>query len=109
MTSLLAASRKHFAATYGLHARTKPVRLGAAALPRLKVRFGKAIPLSEYGPRTPQVSSLGGALPPVHTANRDGLGVVFVKPDCLLPGSFPNLLVYLRGAHRVKKTAGAEL
>jgi len=31
---------------------------------------------------------------------------VFVKPDCLIPGSFPNSLVYLRGKHRVKKTAG---
>ena len=30
---------------------------------------------------------------------------MFVKPDCLIPGSFPNLLVYLRPAHRVKKTA----
>jgi len=45
-------------------------------------------------------------LPPVHTANQDGLGVVFVKPDCLNAGSFPNLLVYLRGECRVKKTAG---
>ncbi len=36
MTSLLAASGKHFAATLGFHARTKPVRLGAAAFPRLK-------------------------------------------------------------------------
>jgi len=31
---------------------------------------------------------------------------VFVKPDCLIPGSFPNLLVYLRAAHTVKKTRG---
>jgi len=36
MTSLLAARRKDFAATLGLHARTKSVRLGAAAFPRLK-------------------------------------------------------------------------
>ncbi len=36
MTSLLAAGRKDFAATLGLHARTKSVRFGAAALPRLK-------------------------------------------------------------------------
>jgi hypothetical protein len=36
MTALLAARGKHFAATLGLHARTKPVRLGAPALSRLK-------------------------------------------------------------------------
>src|SRR5208283_4964706 len=45
-------------------------------------------------------------MPPVHTANQDGLGVVIVKPDCPIPGSFPNSLVYLRAAHRVKKAAG---
>ena len=36
MASLLAARRKDFAAALGLHARTKSVRLGAAAFPRLK-------------------------------------------------------------------------
>ena len=36
MTSLLAACRQNLAATLGLHARTKSVRLGAAAFPRLK-------------------------------------------------------------------------
>jgi hypothetical protein len=36
MTSLLATSRKHFAAALGLHARTESVRFGAAAFPRLK-------------------------------------------------------------------------
>jgi hypothetical protein len=50
----------------------------------------------------------GSDMPPDHTAKQDGLGVVFVKPDCLNAGSFPNLLVYLRSAHRVKKTAGIE-
>ena len=35
MTTLLAARRKHFAATFGLHAHAKPVRLSAAAFPRL--------------------------------------------------------------------------
>ena len=35
MASLLAASRQDLAATYGLHARAKSVRLGAAALARL--------------------------------------------------------------------------
>jgi hypothetical protein len=35
MASLLAASRKNFPAACGLHARTKPVRLGAASLARL--------------------------------------------------------------------------
>ncbi len=36
MTALLAARRKHFAATLRFHARTESVGLGAAALPRLK-------------------------------------------------------------------------
>lgn len=31
---------------------------------------------------------------------------MFVKPDCLNAGSFPNSLVYLRGECRVKKTRG---
>src|SRR5258707_11527864 len=35
MASLLAACRKHFPAACGLHARTKPVRLGPASLTRL--------------------------------------------------------------------------
>ena len=35
MASLLAASRQDLAATYGLHARAKSVRLGSAALARL--------------------------------------------------------------------------
>jgi hypothetical protein len=35
MASLLAACRKNFPAAYGLHARAKPVRLGAASLARL--------------------------------------------------------------------------
>jgi hypothetical protein len=44
MAALLAARRKHFAATLGLHARTKPVRLGAAALPRLKCTLWQSNP-----------------------------------------------------------------
>jgi len=35
MASLLAASRQDFPAAYGLHARAKSVRFGAAALARL--------------------------------------------------------------------------
>ena len=31
---------------------------------------------------------------------------MFVKPYCLIPGSFPNLLVYLPRAQRVKKARG---
>ena len=110
MTSLLAASRKDFAATLGLHARTKPVRFGAAALPRLKCTLWQNNPPYPYWIRPANFPSFipRQLLPPVLTANQDGLGVVFVKPDCLIPGSFPNLLVYLRGAHRVKKTAAME-
>ena len=45
MTTLLAARRKHFAATFGLHAHAKPVRLSAAAFPRLICTLWQAIPL----------------------------------------------------------------
>jgi hypothetical protein len=31
---------------------------------------------------------------------------VFVKPYCLIPGSFPNLLVYLPRKQGVKKAEG---
>jgi hypothetical protein len=31
---------------------------------------------------------------------------VFVKPYCLIPGSFPNLLVYLPRKQGVKKAQG---
>jgi len=60
MTALLAARGKHFAATLGLHARTKPVRLGAPALSRLKCTLWQSNPplRSGYGSRTPRVSPL---------------------------------------------------
>jgi hypothetical protein len=44
MTALLAARRKHFAATLGLHANPKPVCLGAAAFPRLICTLWQSIP-----------------------------------------------------------------
>src|ERR1700756_3988938 len=44
MAALLAARRKHFAATLGLHARAKPVCLGAAAFPRLVCTLWQSIP-----------------------------------------------------------------
>ena len=105
MTALLAACRKNPTATLGLHARTKPVRLGAAALPRLKCTLWQSNPPlpSGSGPRTSPVSSSGGFSPPDHTANQDGLGVVLAKPYCLNSGRFPNLLVYLPRAQGVKK------
>jgi hypothetical protein len=46
MTSLLAARRKDFAAALGLHARTKSVRFGAAAFPRLKCTLWQYNPLT---------------------------------------------------------------
>jgi hypothetical protein len=52
----------------------------------------------------PEFHPCGGVSPPDHMANQDGLGVVFVKPYCLISGSFPNLLVYLPRALGVKKT-----
>ena len=44
MTALLAARRKHFAATLGLHTHAKPVCLGAAAFPRLICTLWQSIP-----------------------------------------------------------------
>lgn len=44
MTSLLAASRQDPAATYGLHARTETVRLGAPAFARLKCALWQSNP-----------------------------------------------------------------
>lgn len=45
MAALLAARRKDFAASGGLHARTKSVNLGAAALPRLICTLWQNSPL----------------------------------------------------------------
>jgi hypothetical protein len=50
MTSLLAARRKNFAATFGFHTRTKSVRFGAAAFPRLKCTLWQNNP--PYDPDT---------------------------------------------------------
>jgi hypothetical protein len=44
MTPFLAASRKHFAAALGLHARAKAVSFGAAASPRLKSTLWQSNP-----------------------------------------------------------------
>jgi hypothetical protein len=107
MTALLAARREHFAATLCLHTRTKPVRFGAAALPRLKSTLWQSNP--PCGLDTAR--KLPKSHPPAtytacsHTADQDGLGVVYVKPYCLISGSFPNLLVYLPRARGVKKGA----
>ena len=108
MTALLAARCKHSAATFGLHARTKPVCLGAPALPRLKCTLWQSNPplRSGYGSRTPRVSPSSGVSPPDHRANQNGLWVVSVKPYCLISGSFPNLLVYLPRKQGVKKAEG---
>ena len=45
MTSLLAARREHFTATFSLHTRTESVCLGAASFPRLKCALRQSIPL----------------------------------------------------------------
>src|SRR5215471_10059994 len=104
-TALLAARGKHFAATLGLHARTKPVCLGAPALSRLKCTLWQSNPPSglDTARELPEFHPCGGVAPPDHGANQDGLGVVFVKPYCLISGSFSNLLVYLPRALGVKK------
>ena len=44
MTSLLAARREHFTATFSLHTRTESVCLGAASFPRLKCTLRQSIP-----------------------------------------------------------------
>jgi hypothetical protein len=51
MTSLFTASRKHFAATFRLHTRPKPMSFRAAASPRLKSTLWQIIPprLYRYG------------------------------------------------------------
>ena len=69
MTSLLAARGKHFAATLGLHARAKPVRLGAAAFARLKCALWQNNPplyLRARGPLSFTRSGQNSAL--VHAA-----------------------------------------
>jgi hypothetical protein len=48
MTSLLAARRKHFAATLGLHAYAKSMRLGAASFSRLICALWQSHPPNEY-------------------------------------------------------------
>jgi hypothetical protein len=63
MTALLAARRQHFAATLGLHARAKPVCLGAAAFPRLICTLWQSIPPcffveSSAGPEKPHAPTL---------------------------------------------------
>jgi len=57
MASLLAASRQDLAATYGLHARAKSVRLGAAALARLICALWQSNPPLEL--RVAQGKSFG--------------------------------------------------
>ena len=65
MASLLAARRQNFAASYGLHAYTKSVRLGAPPFPRLICSLWQSnppllpipkLPISDYVPRAPHVS-----------------------------------------------------
>jgi len=107
MTSLLAACRKDFAATLGLHARTKSVRFGAAAFPRLKCTLWQSTPPC-FGKRPAKFPS---AIPCQQFAVGSNDQTRWprgssVKPYCRNPGSFLNSLVYLRGAHRVKKRAG---
>jgi len=84
MTALLAPRRKHLAASGGLHARTKSVRLGAPALARL-------------------IGALWQSNPPciLRTAATD------VAPQLHKPRQQPgkNQLVYATRTRRVKKVA----
>jgi hypothetical protein len=107
MTSLLATSRKHFAAALGLHARTESVRFGAAAFPRLKSTLWQDNPTS-YSLRlwkTPSAivrAAPGGR----RTEHPRWLQDSPRQAHCRSPGSFRNLLVYLPYAGGVKKARG---
>src|SRR5258708_15851328 len=91
MASLLAASRQDLAATYGLHARAKSVRLGAAALARL-------------------ICALWQSNPPLRLRVAPGKSFS-AKPKRQLTGRFSRLFaklqVYLPHARTVKKTGSA--
>ena len=56
MAALLAASRKHLAASCGLHARTESVRLGAPALARLICALWQSNPPFKYAGRNCRIS-----------------------------------------------------
>ena len=116
MTTLLAARRKHFAATFGLHAHAKPVRLSAAAFPRLICTLWQSSPplsslypalslnRSQIRPResqTPARWRLDAANSPQVSRWLSDLPGPATLPN---PGRLRNLLVYLPPAHRVKKT-----
>ncbi len=57
MTALLAARRKHLAASCGLHARTETVRLGAPALARLISALWQSNPPFGYARRPCEISN----------------------------------------------------
>jgi hypothetical protein len=73
MTSLLAACRKHSAATGGLHAGTKPVCLGATATPRLKCTLWQSIPLN--GSYVSEAREISGASEP-SSASQAAFGII---------------------------------
>jgi hypothetical protein len=107
MTSLLATSRKDFAAALGLHARTKPVSFSAASSPRLKSTLWQDTPPCfsmrpwKIPCAIPRAARKAGR---THVPRwlRDSLR----QANCRNTGSFRNLLVYLSCARRVKKRAG---
>ena len=106
MTSLLAASRKHFAATLGLHARTEPVCFSAAAFPWLKCTLWQDTPpcysirLRKIPCAIPRAARKAG-----HTHIPRWLRDSLRQANCRNTGSFRNSLVYLSRARRVKKRA----
>jgi hypothetical protein len=74
MTALLAACRKHSAASGGLHARTESVRLGAPALARLIGALWQSNPPYILRIAAPQVS---GRIPQAASAAlRESVSVV---------------------------------
>jgi hypothetical protein len=80
MASLLAASRKNFPAACGLHARTKPVRLGAASLARLICALWQNNLPSITACPTRELS-----LANTHTGRSRGL-LRIIKCTCLMQG-----------------------
>jgi hypothetical protein len=111
MTALLAARRKHFAATLGLHTHAKPVCLGAAAFPRLICTLWQSIPPCFFVESSSARENLmlqrsGGFLPPVHTNCRVGFGGLLRQARVPQFGQHPELSSVLAARAQGQENAG---
>jgi len=93
MASLLAAGRKNFPAACGLHARAKPVRLGAASLARLICALWQNNPPSIRGVLAVTIASCTAI---------DQRGPRSANTHGPLSRLIPNHQVYLPSRRRVK-------